>query len=220
MQPVREVNLIIKTLTVGPIMANCFILGCKETNEAVVIDPGDEADRILTAMAEDQLALKYIINTHGHFDHVGGNKSLHETTKAGILIHALDEPMLKSLAASAAAWGLAAENSPPPERTLADGDTVSFGKFNLDVIHTPGHTPGQTSLLVELPDTGAVILTSDTISRPDELQGDFEGYWRPEQAKQSAERLMRIAKERDAFVIYGHCPQQWPTLRKIPEFYG
>ncbi|MDJ0830038.1 MAG: MBL fold metallo-hydrolase [Desulfobacterales bacterium] len=162
--------MIIKTLTVGPIMANCFILGCKETNEAVVIDPGDEADRILTAMAEDQLALKYIINTHGHFDHVGGNKSLHETTKAGILIHALDEPMLKSLAASAAAWGLAAENSPPPERTLADGDTVSFGKFNLDVIHTPGHTPGGISLHMN-----GYVFVGDTLFAGSIGRTDFPG---------------------------------------------
>ena len=170
MQPLREVNLIIKTLTVGPIMANCFILGCQQTNEAVVIDPGDEADRILATMAEDQLELKYIVNTHGHFDHVGGNKSLHETTKAGILIHALDEPMLQSLSASAAAWGLAAENSPPPERTVADGDTVSFGKFNLDVIHTPGHTPGGISLHMN-----GYVFVGDTLFAGSIGRTDFPG---------------------------------------------
>ena len=67
---------------------------------------------------------------------------------------------------------------------------------------------------------GAVILTSDTISRPGELEGEFEGYWRPELAKESAHRLMAIAQERDAFVIFGHCPEQWPTLTKIPAYYG
>ena len=76
------------------------------------------------------------------------------------------------------------------------------------------------SLLVELPETGPVILTSDTISRPGELEGRFEGYWRPELAERSARRLMALAAERDAFVIFGHCPEQWPTLRKMPEFYA
>ena len=90
----------------------------------------------------------------------------------------------------------------------------------LTLLETPGHTPGQMSLVIELPETGTVILTSDTISRPDELEGRFEDYWRPELAEQSARRLMAIAEARDAFVIYGHCPAQWPTLKKIPDYYG
>ena len=77
--------MIIKGLTVGPIMANCFILGCKETKEAAVIDPGDEADRILMTLAESALTVKAIINTHGHFDHVSANKKLKEATGADIL---------------------------------------------------------------------------------------------------------------------------------------
>ena len=86
--------MIIKTLPVGPIMANCFILGCEQTLEAVVIDPGDEADRILMALSESSLTLKTIINTHGHFDHVGANKALHDATAAPILIHALDAQLI------------------------------------------------------------------------------------------------------------------------------
>ena len=90
----------------------------------------------------------------------------------------------------------------------------------LTLLETPGHTPGQMSLLVDLPETGPVILTSDTISRPEELEGDFAGYWRPELAKKHARRLIALAEERDAFVIFGHCPKQWPTLNKMPEYYG
>jgi N-acyl homoserine lactone hydrolase len=90
----------------------------------------------------------------------------------------------------------------------------------LTLLQTPGHTPGQMSLLLDLPETGAVILTSDTISRPDELDGHFDDYWRPEMAERSARRLMALAAERDAFVIFGHCPAQWPTLRKVPEYYA
>jgi len=134
--------VIIETLAVGPIQANCFILGCEETREAVVIDPGEEADRILALVAETNLTVKYIINTHGHMDHVSANKKMHEATGAPILIHSLDAPMLDQVADSAAAWGFKAENSPAPERQLQDDDEITFGNITLTVIHTPGHTRG------------------------------------------------------------------------------
>jgi glyoxylase-like metal-dependent hydrolase (beta-lactamase superfamily II) len=166
--------VIIKAIPVGPIQANCFILGCKETLEAAVIDPGDEADRILMTLAESRLTLKYIINTHGHFDHVGANKPLADATGAPILIHALDAPMLNQIAASAANWGLAGDNSPPPERTIDKGDTITFGRITLTVIHTPGHTPGGISL-----QTAENVFVGDTlfagsIGRTDFPGGSFE----------------------------------------------
>ena len=138
--------MIIEILPVGPIMANCYIVGCKETHEASVIDPGDEAERILLKLAALKLKVKYIINTHGHFDHVGANRKLKEATGADILIHALDAPMLGSLAQAAASFGLKSENSPPPDKTVDDGDIITFGKISLKVIHTPGHSPGGISL--------------------------------------------------------------------------
>lgn len=166
--------MIIKQLAVGPIQANCFILGCEETLEAVVIDPGDEADRILNALAESSLTLKYIINTHGHMDHVSANKKLNEATGAPIFIHPLDAPMLDQVASSAAAWGMNAENSPAPDRELEDGDEVTFGNITLSVIHTPGHTRGGISLLA-----GNDIFVGDTlfagsIGRTDFPGGSFE----------------------------------------------
>jgi glyoxylase-like metal-dependent hydrolase (beta-lactamase superfamily II) len=145
MNTVREVILIIKALTVGPIQANCYILGCEDSFEAAVIDPGADSDRILLALGESKLKLKYILNTHGHFDHVGANKPLKEVTGAEIMIHSLDVPMLNQLSSSAASWGLAAEDSPAPDRVLAEGDTITFGTITLNVIHTPGHTPGGIS---------------------------------------------------------------------------
>ncbi len=137
--------MIIKQLTVGPIMANCYILGCERTREAAVIDPGDETDKILMSLASEKLTLKHILNTHGHFDHVGGNRQLKDATGAELLIHAADAAMLAQLSASAAAFGLSAQNSPPPDRTVAEGDRVTFGDIALTVLHTPGHTPGGIS---------------------------------------------------------------------------
>lgn len=170
----KEGNVIIKGMPVGPIMANCFIIGCEETKLAAVIDPGDEASVILKALADDKLSLQYIINTHGHFDHVGANKKLKEVTGAEILIHSKDAAMLSKLSITAAAFGLRAENSPPPDRELNDGDVISFGKVTLKVLHTPGHTPGGISIL-----TGSHLFSGDTlfagsIGRTDLPGGDYE----------------------------------------------
>ena len=140
--------MIIKTLAVGPIMANCFIVGCEQTRAAAVIDPGDEADRILLALAESRLTVAQIINTHGHFDHVGANARLKKATEAPISVHALDAPMLAQLSKMAAMWGMSAENSPAPDRlvdegdhlvagTIDDGDSITVGTITFKVIHTP-----------------------------------------------------------------------------------
>jgi len=165
--------LIIKDLTVGPIMANCYIVGCEETKVAAVIDPGDEADRILIILAEAGLTVQTIINTHGHFDHVSANQRMKEVTGAELLIHALDAPMLSQLSATAASWGMSSEDSPPPDRTIAHGDVVQVGNIDLTVIHTPGHTPGGISLHSNKAVFVGDTLFAGSIGRTDFPGGDF-----------------------------------------------
>ncbi len=162
--------MIIKTLALGPIQANCFIIGCEKTLEAAIIDPGAEPDKILLSLAELKLTAKVIINTHGHFDHVGANKKIKEVTQAPLLIHPLDAPMLNQLADSAAGWGMTAENSPPPDRELQDGDHVSFGSIDLTALHTPGHTPGGISL-----HTDHEVFVGDTLFAGSVGRTDFPG---------------------------------------------
>jgi glyoxylase-like metal-dependent hydrolase (beta-lactamase superfamily II) len=154
-------------------MANCYIVGCEETKSAAVIDPGDEADRILMVLAEDGLTVKTIINTHGHFDHVSANQRMKEVTGAELLIHELDAPMLSQLSATAAAWGMSSDNSPPPDRMLSQGDVVQVGNIALTVIHTPGHTPGGISLHVDNAVFVGDTLFAGSIGRTDFPGGDF-----------------------------------------------
>ena len=165
--------MIIKSLVVGPIMANCFILGCEKTKAAAVIDPGDDTDNILISLAESALTVKYIINTHGHFDHVGGNNRLKSATGAEIVIHPLDAHMLNSLSSMAAAWSLPTEDSPPPDRMVEDGDTISFGNITLTVIHTPGHSPGGISLYGDGNVFVGDTLFAGSIGRTDFPGGDY-----------------------------------------------
>ena len=151
-------------------MSNCFILGCEKTKEAAVIDPGADTHKILLLLADLNLKLKYIINTHGHFDHVAGNKKLKDATGAKLIIHPLDEPMLAMIATTAASWGLSGENSPPPDRTVEEGETISFGEITLKVIHTPGHSRGGISLY-----TDGVAFVGDTLFAGSIGRTDFPG---------------------------------------------
>ena len=162
--------MILRAMPVGPLQANCYLVGCAQTRQAAVIDPGGDADHILAALSRDHLTVTAIINTHGQFDHVGANKPIKEATGADLMIHQLDAPMLAHLKGSAAAWGLRAEDSPQPDRLLADGDTVSVGQLTLGVLHTPGHTPGGISLVVD-----KAVFVGDTLFEGSIGRTDFPG---------------------------------------------
>lgn len=192
--------MIIKELPVGPIMANCFILGCEETFESVVIDPGDEADKILLSLAELKLKVKYILNTHCHFDHVGGNRRMKEVTGAEILIHSLDAPMLTHMGEAASGFGLRIEESPPPDRELAEGDVVSFGRIDLKVIHTPGHSPGGVSFFA-----GDSVFVGDTLFAGSIGRTDFPGGNYDTLIASVREKLFVLGD--DVNVYCGHGPQ-------------
>ncbi len=145
-------------LMVGPLMANCYIVGCKETSEAVVIDPGGDVPRIVSTLVDRGLKVKAILNTHGHWDHTDGNGELKRITGAPVLIHPADAPAL----------------SEGPDGYLEEGGEIRFGTFRLEVLHTPGHSPGGVCLL----GSGAVF-TGDTlfagsIGRTDLPGGSYE----------------------------------------------
>ncbi|MBI3754535.1 MAG: MBL fold metallo-hydrolase [Deltaproteobacteria bacterium] len=156
--------MILKTLVVGPLEVNCYILGDEKTKEAACIDPGDNVDEILLALADAGLCLKYIINTHGHFDHVGGNSRLKQATGAKFAIHKDDAVLLENVASQSAAFGLDAVSSPPPDMLLKGGDEIRVGSMVIEVIHTPGHTRGGICLFIKNTNSDEKILfTGDTL---------------------------------------------------------
>jgi len=150
--------MIFETVVVGPLEVNCYLLGCEETREGVVIDPGADTDRIIPLLSRHGLKIVHVINTHGHFDHVGGNRKILETTGADLLLHEADVPLLPLAGATAAAYGLKAEDSPRPDGYLRDGMNIAFGNYELTVLHTPGHTPGGCCLYRE-----GMVITGDTL---------------------------------------------------------
>jgi len=166
--------LFIESMMVGPIMANCYLVGCDDTRDAVVIDPGGDGARILEAVTAHRLNLKYILNTHGHFDHVGANREVHDATGAPILIHELDSPMLEQLTSTARMFGLHADNSPPANTLLTDGDEITFGTVTLKTIHTPGHTPGGVSFATDGHVFVGDTLFAGSIGRTDLPGGNYD----------------------------------------------
>jgi len=142
----NEGGLIHEIIPVGMLQCNCSIVGDPVTREAIVIDPGDEIDRILAALAKHRLTVKAILSTHAHIDHVGGLKNLHDVTGAPVLMNEGDLEMYRAMAEQAQFLGVA----PPPlakiDNLLREGDTIRWGNYEARVLHTPGHSLGSVSL--------------------------------------------------------------------------
>jgi glyoxylase-like metal-dependent hydrolase (beta-lactamase superfamily II) len=168
--------MIQKGLTVGLLEVNCYIIGDEETKEAVVIDPGGDEDEILEVLNHQGLNLKYIIDTHGHFDHVDANQPLKEATGAQILIHEVDAHLLSHPSAEAMFFTGNRLRLSQADNLLKEGDVISFGKYRLQVLHTPGHTPGSISLVMEGHTYVYVgdLLFAGSIGRTDFPGGSFE----------------------------------------------
>lgn len=177
------------------------VLACTPANL-----PG--AQLALCGVAPDQIDL--VIQTHTHIDHVGG---LADFPRAPMLIAAAERALPRPLY-----WGKV-QPLDWPQRDYVVIDTDRQIGPGFEVLQAPGHAPGQLAMMIDLPQTGPVMLTSDAISRPAEIDEAFNTASDPASAIASAARIMKIADRRGAFVVYGHCPRQWPNLRKAPESY-
>jgi hydroxyacylglutathione hydrolase len=175
--------MIIKRFTVGWLSTNCYVVGCEESREAVLIDPGLESEReaakILNYIKEKGLQIKYIINTHGHPDHTAGNTTMKKATGAPILIHESYSSRVDA------------------DSTLRDGDVLHVGCIKLVVLHTPGHTKGDISLLAD-----QAVFTGDTLFHNAVGRSDFSGGSHEELIRSIRTKLLSLP---DSFKVYpGH----------------
>jgi len=187
--------MLIKTIVVGMMEANCYIVGDERTKEVFIIDPGGDYKKIKKMIDVDTLNPQAVINTHGHGDHIGANSEFN----LPIWIHRLDADFLqdpsKNLSGS---FGFLMKTK-PAKRLLEDGDILKIGRYNLQVIHTPGHTPGSICLKGD-----GVVFTGDTLF--------CQGVGRTDFPYGSEEDLMNAIKNKlftlgDKYVIYpGHGP--------------
>jgi hydroxyacylglutathione hydrolase len=191
--------LILKALIVGPLETNCYILGDEKSKEATVIDPGGDFEEIEKQLNELNLKIKYIVLTHGHFDHTGALAQLKKATGAEVLIHAEDASMLSPTGQAQPFFMESGKDPCAADGTLKEGDKIQFGENTLEVLHTPGHTPGGISLLID-----KMIFVGDTlfcgsIGRTDLPGGSFE------QLIDSIKR--KLLTKGDDYLIYpGHGP--------------
>lgn len=154
--------------------------------------------------------LDLFVLTHTHIDHVGG---IADFPDVPMLLSQAERDLPRPLY-----WGEVQPFEWPDRTYLTIDQDIRIGP-GITVLMAPGHTPGQIALQVDLPNTGGVLLTSDAISRPAEIEQGFDSAPDPVQATHSARRLMDLAEEQDMMVVYGHCPQQWQQLRRAPAFY-
>lgn len=193
-------DLLLAVLPLGLFQTNCYIVGCPQTRQAMVLDPGGEVAPILARAREMELTVALIVNTHGHYDHIVGNAALVRATDAPLAVHELDAPLLyTSQYDFSILLGLQREPC-RPDRLLRDGDTVEVGALSFQVLHTPGHTPGGICLRGH-----GVLFSGDTlfnqgIGRTDLPGGDMETLLH------SLEEVV-LALDEDLVVYPGHGPR-------------
>jgi hydroxyacylglutathione hydrolase len=210
-------KLIHEVIPVGMLQCNCSILGDPATGEAIVVDPGDEIERILEIVRRHGLKVRTIVSTHTHIDHVGGLAGLHGATGAPVLIHEADLELYKNLDTQAQWLGVPTPAMMRIQDFVKEGDTLRWGGYNARVLHTPGHTQGSISLVVDasgVPPGGeppnaaansvvdARLLAGDTLFHGSIGRTDLPGGSFPQIISSIREKLLALP---DELVVYpGH----------------
>ncbi|RME43408.1 MAG: MBL fold metallo-hydrolase [Caldilineae bacterium] len=192
--------MIIEQLVVSPFQANCYLIGCEETRAGAIVDPGDEAPRILRAVERLGLDIRHVLLTHAHIDHIGAAAEVARATGAPLALHRNDLPLLKA-GGGGLLFGLPAPPYKEPDVWLEEGDEIEVGNYTLRVLFTPGHSPGHVTFYA--PQAGALfdgdVLFAGSIGRTDLPGGSFETLM-----DSIAHKLMPLP---DETVVYsGHGP--------------
>ncbi len=162
----------IQTLTVGPLEENCYLVIDESTNRAVLIDPGDEPERIIAAVRASDATLESVWITHAHFDHVGALAVVLREYPVPVHMHPLDAPVHAVAVDHALRYGIRIETPPPADRELAEGDRVKVGSQELSVMHVPGHAPGHVAFYNDEVVFGGDCLFAGSIGTTDIPFGD------------------------------------------------
>ena len=188
-----------ETLVVGALETNCYLVYCPENMECAVVDPGAESEEIFRLITKKGLKPIIVLNTHGHVDHVGANRDIKERFNIPLCIHSADKPMLEKSQHSELALFLEAKDSPAPDRLLKEGDKIRIGKSFLEVIHTPGHSPGSVSFLGD-----GFILSGDTLFSGGVGRTDFPGGSWKELENSIKNKILTLPDE--TIILPGHGP--------------
>jgi len=182
--------MIVEQIKVGFMDVFCYLVACSRSKEALFIDPAGNEEDLVDFIRQENLALKYIVNTHGHADHTCGNKKVKALTGANIIMHETDNQVFSTPEGYAMArqWGF--EPSPPADETVKDGDTILVGDVSLEVIHTPGHSPGGICLLSD-----GNLFTGDTLFVGGIGRTDLPGSSHEQFMKSIKEKLLRLPPE-------------------------
>lgn len=190
----------IQTIPAGYLETNCYVVWDRQTKETIIIDPGGTSEAIIGFIAESGLKPVAIVDTHGHADHIGANGILRDEYGCHLLIHEADARYLTDADFNLSGMiGITGPISPPPDRTLSDGDIVVVGATAFTVIHTPGHTPGGISLYA-----GSTLFCGDALFAGSIGRTDFPG-GSHDQLIDSIKRRLLVLPD-DTYVYPGHGP--------------
>lgn len=206
--------LIVESFPAGPLKCNCSIIGCKETGEAIVVDPGGDTEIITDFCTKNNLKIKYLIHTHAHFDHIHGSRAVKEATGAKICLHKEDEWLYENLAMQCSMFGFKYDDPLPVDHYLSDEEELSVGNAKAKVLHTPGHTPG--SLCFSLKDKESVLFSGDTLFNHSVGRTDLWGGSHEKLIKSIKERLLTL--DDSTRVVCGHGPDTsiWTEKKENP----
>lgn len=204
----------VESFPVGPLQCNCSIIGCDDSKEAIVVDPGGDADKIIEKVEKLGFTVKYLLHTHAHFDHVLGSRSMKEKTGAQICLHKEDQWLYDNLDTQCRMFGFAPDEPLPVDHYLSDEESVKAGEIEAKVIHTPGHTPG--SLCYSVEHTEPVLFAGDTLFNGGIGRTDLWGGSYDQIIDSIKERLMTL--EGETRVVPGHGPETtiWTEKKQNP----
>ncbi|MEW6600912.1 MAG: MBL fold metallo-hydrolase [Nitrospirota bacterium] len=203
--------MILERLVVGPLEENTYIIGDETTRQAIVVDPGDESDRIIEIIKDRGLQVHSIICTHTHFDHIGAVGDIKKATGARILIHREDQQVYETAKDQAAFWGYDFNDIPQPDGYIDEGDNIQIGSVNFKVMHTPGHSPGGICLYSD-----GVIITGDTLFKGSVGRTDFPG-GDMDALKHSFRRLLGLPE--NTRIYSGHGPDSTVVIEKRTNYF-